>query len=85
MTFHFGEDGLITSARAEDRGYAGPDGIVPMPWEGRWKNYQKRAGMLVPIEGEVVWIMDGQPRPYWRGTITGLTYEFAGPGQSDPE
>ncbi len=85
MTFHFGEDGLITSARAEDRGYAGPDGIVPMPWEGRWTNYQRRDGMLVPIDGEVVWIIDGQPRPYWRGTITDLSYEFAGQGQSNPE
>lgn len=75
MTFRFGDDGLIETIRAEDRGFADGSRIVPMPWEGRMFDYQRRDGMLIPVQGEVAWLTPQGRKPYWRGTITELRYD----------
>jgi hypothetical protein len=77
LTFDFGDDGLIGSVRAEARGRTVGGKIVMTPWEGRWSNYQQRDGMQVPMSGEVAWLLPEGDKPYWRGTITELSYEFA--------
>lgn len=77
MLFRFNENSLIESVRAEARGRAVAGAVIPTPWEGRWSNYELRDGMLIPIEGEVAWMLPEGPRPYWRGRITRLSYEFA--------
>jgi hypothetical protein len=41
----------------------------PTPWAARLSNYQERCGMRVPLDSEVEWIVDGTPRPYFRGRI----------------
>lgn len=74
MTFHFGADGLIETIRAEDRGRTVGDRVVPTPWEGRVFDYQRRDGLLIPVQGEVAWITPEGRLPYWRGTITELRY-----------
>jgi hypothetical protein len=74
MTFRFGADGLIDAIRAEDRGRTVGDRIVPTPWEGRMFDYQRRGGLLVPIQGEVAWLTPEGRLPYWRGNITALEY-----------
>lgn len=51
--------------------------VVPTPWEGRWSDYREQDGMRVPFTGEVAWILPEGRQPYWRGTITALSYEFA--------
>jgi len=76
MLFRFNEDGLIASMRAEARGRTVAGAVIPTPWEGRWNNYKLRDGMLIPLEGEVAWILPEGPKPYWRGSITRLSYEF---------
>lgn len=76
MTFHFGDDGLIETIRAEDRGFADGNRSVPMPWEGRMFDYQRRDGMLIPVQGEVAWLTPRGRKPYWRGTIIELTYRY---------
>ena len=76
MLFRFNEDGLIASMRAEARGRTVAGAVIPTPWEGRWSNYKLRDGMLIPLEGEVAWILPEVPKPYWRGGITRLSYEF---------
>jgi hypothetical protein len=78
MRFTFTDDDLIDTVRADARGRAVGGNVVPTPWEGRFWNYAERGGMLVPLEGEVGWILPGGPRPYWRGRITRVEYEFAG-------
>jgi hypothetical protein len=75
--FCFNPEGLIESVRAEDRGRAVENEMIPTPWEGRWRKYETRNGMRVPIEGEVAWMFPDGPKPYWRGRITDITYEFA--------
>jgi len=77
LLFRFDDDGLIESARAEARGRTVGQAIVMTPWEGRWSNYQARDGMRVPMSGEVAWLTAAGRKPYWRGTITALAYEFA--------
>ncbi len=77
MLFRFNENGLIESVRAEARGRTVAGAVIPTPWEGRWSNYELRDGMLIPLEGEVAWILPEGPKTYWRGRITRLSYEFA--------
>ena len=77
MRFTFGSDGLIKSIRAEARGRATESGVIPTPWEGRWSNYQRREDMLIPIDGEVAWLLPEGNKPYWRGRIQRISYEYA--------
>jgi hypothetical protein len=77
MLVRFNEDGLIESGRAEARGRTVAGAVIPTPWEGRWSHYELRDGMLIPLEGEVAWMLPEGPKPYWRGRIINLNYEFA--------
>ena len=51
--------------------------VVMMPWECSMSRYELRGGMSVPITGEAAWIRREGRKPYFHGTITSLTYEFA--------
>lgn len=77
MTFTFAADGTMQSVRAEARGRTVAGKIVMTPWEGRWSDWQVRDGMRVPMTGEVAWLTAEGRKPYWRGTISSLRYEFA--------
>ncbi len=78
MLFTFNEEGLIDTVRAEARGRAVGGKVVPTPWHGRFWNYEERGGMLVPLDGEVAWLLPEGEKPYWRGHTTEISYEFAG-------
>ncbi len=78
LLFSFGPDGLIETVRAAARGRTLGGRVVPTPWQGRFWNYERRGGMLVPLEGEVAWLPPEGPKPYWRGRIAAIEYEFAG-------
>jgi hypothetical protein len=77
LLFRFDENVLIKSVRAEARGRTVAGVVIPTPWEVQWNNYERRDGMCIPIEGEVAWLLPEGPRPYFRGRITSLRYEFA--------
>lgn len=77
MVFCFDDDNLIESVHAESRGRTVQGKIVPTKWEGRWSRYELRDGMRIPLEGEVAWILPEGRRPYWRGRISRIRYEFA--------
>ena len=76
MLFTFDEEGLIDTVRAESRGRAVGGEIVPTPWQGRFWNYEERGGMRVPLDGEVAWLLPEGEKPYWRGHITEIRYQF---------
>ncbi len=42
----------------------------------RRSNYRKRGGMLLPLAGEVFWQLPDGEKPYCRGDITEIEYEF---------
>lgn len=80
LTFTFDPQGPIESVRADARGRTEGGKVVMRPWEGRWSDHQLRDGMWVPMSGEVAWLLppeEGGRKPYWRGTIRSLTYEWA--------
>jgi hypothetical protein len=77
MLFTFNEQGLIETARAESRGRMVDGNGVPMPWRCRFWSYQERGGMRVPLDGEVAWLPPEGEKPYFRGRITEIYYEFA--------
>jgi hypothetical protein len=77
LLVRFDENGLIESVRAEARPRMVAEAIIPTPWEGRWRHYAIREGMRIPLEGEVAWVLPEGPKPYWRGRITKLSYEFS--------
>jgi hypothetical protein len=56
LLFRFNDAGLIGSFRAEARGGMVGDKLVMAPWEGRWSDYRKVDGVLVPFIGEVAWM-----------------------------
>lgn len=78
LTFTFAENGMMAAVRADARGRTVGGKVVMTPWEGRWSDPQTRDGMRVPMTGEVAWLTPDGRRPYWRGTIHRLAYEFAG-------
>lgn len=78
LLFEFAADSTIAQVRAEARGRTVGKEIIPTPWQGRFSNYQEQSGMLVPMEGEVSWLLPEGPAPYWRGRIVEIEYEFAG-------
>ena len=47
------------------------------PWQGRFWKYAERAGMRVPLDGEVAWMLPEVAKTYWRGTTTSANYEYA--------
>jgi hypothetical protein len=77
LTFAFAADGSMASVRAEARGRTVDREVVMTPWEGRWFDVEVREGMRVPTRGEVAWLTPQGRKPYWRGTVTALRYEFA--------
>ncbi|MFH1763501.1 MAG: DUF6544 family protein [Gemmatimonadota bacterium] len=77
LVFEFDAQGLISTVRSEGR-YRQVDGIQgATPWQGRFWSYERRDRMLIPLEGEVAWVVEGEPRPYWRGRIQEIEYEFS--------
>ncbi len=76
LTFTFNERGLIESVRSEERFREANGEQVATPWEGRFWDYQEREGMLVPSAGEVAWLLPEGPKPYWRGDIADIQYDY---------
>ncbi len=76
LLFTFNMSGLIESVRAEARGRIVSGKIAPAQWGGRFWNYSERDGMHIPMEGEVAWLLPEGKKPYWRGHISEIAYEF---------
>ncbi len=77
LVFQFDARGLISSVRSDER-YREVDGVlVATPWQGRFWDYKLRDDMLIPLEGSVEWLLPEGPKPYWRGRIHHIEYEYA--------
>jgi len=77
LLFTFNDQGLIDTVQTEARGRTVDGEMVPTPWRGRFWNYAERNGMLVPLDGEVAWLLPEGVQPYWRGHIVDIDYELA--------
>jgi hypothetical protein len=67
ISFGLDEDGLIATASAASRAYDSSG--KRYPWNGRFWDYQRVCGRLLPIEAEVAWDIDGAAFSYWRGKM----------------
>lgn len=76
MLFTFTEQGLIDTVSAESRGRVVDGKGVGTPLRDRFWNCNERSGMRVPLNGEVAWLPPEGAKPYWRGRITEIVYEF---------
>ncbi|MFC6940647.1 DUF6920 family protein [Salinirubellus sp. GCM10025818] len=74
LTFSFNEDDEVTRVYTEERYRRGADGFEPMPWSGYWHNYQRRNGIRIPMEGEVVWHLPDGDLEAWQGQLTEIHY-----------
>ena len=79
MRVTFNAEDLIEAIRFESRGAIIDKRVVMRPWECYFSNYQQQGGMWVPMTGEAAWITPQGPKPYWRGTITAMAFEFGKP------
>lgn len=76
LVVRFNSNGLIQSVFSDGR-YRDADGTqVLTPWEGRFWNYQECNRMLIPLDGEVAWLLPEGRLPYWRGHISDIQYKF---------
>jgi len=76
MEFRFNNRGEIESVYSVGRGREVNGKYELTPWEGRFRNYQERGGMKIPLEGEVEWILPEGKLTYWKGKITQAEYVF---------
>ena len=76
IEFRFAPGGEIAATSTER--YRAVDGKqVLTPWVGRFWDYERVQGMMVPREGEVAWVLPEGRLPYWRGRVTGFAFEPA--------
>ena len=76
LEFRFGADGLIAQVWAASRPRSA---TVSAPWLCMVGDYEGRAGMRVPVQGDVERQLPNGPAPYFRGRVTHMDYEFAVP------
>ncbi|WP_429886011.1 DUF6920 family protein [Geoalkalibacter halelectricus] len=74
--FHFDANGLIDRVYCEERHRVVKGQSVPTPWQGRFWDYERRDGMLIPLSGEVSWLLPEGEKPYWRGRIMEIKYRW---------
>ena len=81
LDFEFGPGGEIVGAHTTSRlrAVAGEKGrYQELPWGGRYRRYEDRGGIRVPVESEVYWVVDGREQPYYRGRNVGVDFDYGG-------
>jgi hypothetical protein len=76
LEFRFNEAGEVAEIYTPRR-FGRFDGEYrQLPWEGHFRDYQIRAGMRIPLYGEVGWYDGRMLQLVWKGNITETQYEF---------
>ncbi len=76
LEFRFDANNEVTGIYTDARWGAFDGGFRQFAWEGTFRHYTRRHGVLVPGEGEVGWYIDGQWQPVWRGTVRSASLAF---------
>jgi hypothetical protein len=50
--------------------------LVLTPWSGRYANYERISGMMIPTSAEVEWSPAEGTFSVWRGQIVRATYTY---------
>lgn len=80
LEFRFAENGLVSGIYTPARWGTFAGGFRQLPWEGHFRDYSERQGVLVPTYGEVGWYIQDEWRAVWQGTVTGYEARIAAPG-----
>jgi hypothetical protein len=73
LDVRFGAQGQIERvSTVRDRDVKGVG--VPTPWTAVNSRYERVAGMMIPMAGEVTWDLPEGPLTYWRGRIVETEY-----------
>jgi hypothetical protein len=71
LEFRFADNGEVTGIFTPARWGTFPGGYRQVPWEGHFRDYRERDGVVVPAEGEVGWYIDNEWRAVWKGVVVG--------------
>ena len=73
----FDEQGLISTVYSDGR-YREVNGMqVETPWEGHFWDYERQDGMLIPLEGEVAWLLPEGSKPYCSNFFVSINEMFS--------
>jgi hypothetical protein len=73
VDFHFAADGSIAGISGERYRDVNGRGVLTH-WQGSFREYRDVNGFKIPMAGEVTWVVDGGPLPYWRARIERISY-----------
>jgi hypothetical protein len=76
MEFQFGESGAIVRGYTPARYREVEGAYVATRWAGSYRNYAPVDGIMVPMKGEVEWILPEGRLPYWRGRFRRIEFDF---------
>lgn len=76
IEFRFNSENEVTGIYTPGRWGSFDGTYKQVAWEGKFRSYTRRQGVLVPGEGEVGWYSDGQWQSVWRGTVVAASMEF---------
>jgi hypothetical protein len=74
LEFRFADTAEVTGIYTPARWGTFNGGYEQRPWEGHFRNYERRDGMWVPREGDVGWYLGGEWQPVWTGAV--VSYEI---------
>jgi hypothetical protein len=69
LEFRFAQTGEVIGIYTPGRWGMFPGGYRQVPWEGHFRDYRERDGVVVPTEGDVGWYVDDEWRAVWKGTV----------------
>lgn len=69
IRFSLNDEGYIAEACAADRPRAVKGGFETAPWRGRFGDYRKVSGMVIPHAAEVAWLENGDEVTVWEGRL----------------
>jgi hypothetical protein len=76
LEFRFNQRDEVESIYIPGRWGSFDGGYKQVAWEGKFRDYAKRDGLLVPTRGEVGWYTDGDWGSVWRGSVVSAKLEF---------
>lgn len=77
VDFGFDDDGRVVTAFVPDRTFDdGRTPPAPHPWQARILGYGEQAGMTVPTDAVVEWLLPAGTFEYWRARPAAIAYEY---------
>ncbi len=77
LEFRFAESGEVIGIYTSGRWGTFAGGYRQVAWEGHFRDYRDRGGVIVPTEGDVGWYVNNEWRAVWKGTITSFELRTA--------